>query len=369
MHTPRRICGVPSSAKRLIVGSTEAYSGKSAILLGIALQLQGAGLDLGFGKPVGNSAGGDEQDPDLDFIVETLQLPASRYYPPSISLTETTVADRLSMNGNAPSRYSLKAYTEPHGEALVLLEGPGNLTEGTLLNLSVAHLAADIDAAVLLVTRYDSLLLVDRLLAAKAQLGHRLLGVILNDVPPEAAEACANLARPFLEDQGIAVLGILPRSPIMRSITVREIVSRLNAEVLCCANRLDLMVETLTIGAMNVNSALRYFRKARNMAVVTGGDRTDIQFAALETSTQCLVLTGQIPPSLEILERATDLEVPIVAVDSDTLSTVERIDELFGQVRLHEPIKVKCIQELIAAHFDMDRLLKLLDLGLPVSAS
>jgi BioD-like phosphotransacetylase family protein len=63
------------------------------------------------------------------------------------------------------------------------------------------------------------------------------------------------------------------------------------------------------------------------------------------------------------------MEVPIVSVDSDTLSTVERIDELFGHVRLHEPIKVRCIQDLIATHFDMERLLHLLDLGLPVSAS
>lgn len=358
---------MPSSAKRLVIGSTESYSGKSAVLLGIGLQLQGLGMDLGFGKPIGNSINGEGKDPDLDFIVETLQLPASRYYAPSVSLTETTVADHLSLNGESPS-YSLQRYTEHQGEALVLLEGPGNLTEGTLLNLSVAHIAAEIDAAVLLVTRYDSLLLVDRLLAAKAQLGSRLIGVIINDLPAEAVETCADLVRPFLEHHGIPVLALLPRSPIMRSITVREIVGRLNAEVLCCENRLDLMVETLTIGAMNVNSALRYFRKATNMAVVTGGDRTDIQFAALETSTQCLVLTGQIPPSPEILERASDMEVPIVSVDSDTLSTVERIDELFGQVRVHEPIKVQCIQELIAAHFDMDRLMQLLDLGLPVSA-
>ncbi|MBE9139645.1 phosphotransacetylase family protein [Nodosilinea sp. LEGE 07088] len=359
---------MPSSAKRLVIGSTESYSGKSAVLLGVGLQLQAAGMDIGFGKPIGNSINGDGSDPDLDFIVETLHLPASRYYPPSISLTEAMMAEQLTLNGQASTHGSLQPYTEHQGEALVLLEGPGNLTEGMLLNLSVAHIAAEIDAAVLLVTRYDSLLLVDRLLAAKAQLGSRLIGVIINDVPEDAATVCKDLVRPFLEHHDIPVLALLPRSPIMRSITVREIVSRLNAEVLCCANRLDLMVETLTIGAMNVNSALRYFRKATNMAVVTGGDRTDIQFAALETSTQCLVLTGQIPPSPEILERASDLEVPIVSVDSDTLSTVERIDELFGQVRLHEPIKVQCIKGLIADHFDRDRLLQLLDLGLPVSA-
>ncbi|MBD1873349.1 phosphotransacetylase family protein [Nodosilinea sp. FACHB-131] len=360
---------MPSSAKRLVIGSTESYSGKSAILLGVGLQLQGLGMDVGFGKPIGNSTNGDGKDPDLDFIVDTLRLPAARYYPPVISLSEATVADRLVLSGQPSASYSLLDYTEQRGEDLLLLEGPGNLTEGTLVNLSVAHIAADIDAAVLLVTRYDSLLLVDRLLAAKAQLGSRLIGVIINDVPTDAAQACAELARPFLENQGIPVLAVLPRSPIMRSITVREIVARLDAEVLCCSNRLDLMVETLTIGAMNVNSALRYFRKATNMAVVTGGDRTDIQFAALETSTQCLVLTGQIPPSSNILERASDLEVPIVSVDSDTLSTVERIDELFGQVRLHEPVKVQCIQELVAIHFDLDRLLHLLDLKLPVSAT
>nr|WP_278003582.1 phosphotransacetylase family protein [Nodosilinea sp. TSF1-S3] len=353
----------------MVIGSTESYSGKSAVLLGVGLQLQGLGLEIGFGKPMGNSINGDDRDPDLEFIANTLKLSAARFYPPVISMTEATVADRLALSDPSPATYSLAGYAEHRGEDLLLLEGPGNLTEGTLLNLSLAHIAANIEAAVLLVTRYDSLLLVDRLLAAKAQLGDRLMGVIINDVPADGASACAELARPFLESQGIPVLALLPRSPIMRSITVREIVSRLNAEVLCCSNRLDLMVETLTIGAMNVNSALRYFRKATNMAVVTGGDRTDIQFAALETSTQCLVLTGQIPPSPEILERASDLEVPIVSVDSDTLSTVERIDELFGQVRLHEPIKVQCIQELVAAHFDLERLLHLLDLKLPVSAT
>lgn len=155
----------------------------------------------------------------------------------------------------------------------------------------------------------------------------------------------------------------------MRSISVREMVAQLQAEVLCCPDRLDLMVESLSIGAMNVNSALRYFRKGINMAVVTGGDRTDIQLAALETSTQCLVLTGHLPPSDAILARASDLEVPILSVDFDTLTTVELIDQMFGQVRLHEPIKVECVRQMMAQHLDLERLLAALDLKLPTTAS
>ncbi|MEB3291036.1 MAG: phosphotransacetylase family protein [Leptolyngbya sp.] len=354
------------SSKRLFIGSTEAYSGKSAAILGIGLQLQTMGVDIAFGKPLGSAVNETAIDPDLDFILETLKLSPHRYYPPLVSLTEATVGERLTLGGMAD--YNLSPYSQSQGESLLLLEGPGNLTEGTLLNLSLPSMATALDAPVLLVTRYDSQLLVDRILAAKAQLGRYLAGVVLNDIPDDAMETAQQVAKPFLEQQGIPVLALFPRSPIMRSITVGEIVDCLHAEVLCCPDRMELMVETLTIGAMNVNSALRYFRKGLNMAVVTGGDRTDIQFAALETSTQCLVLTGQIPPTPTILERATDLEIPIMAVDSDTLSTVERIDELFGQVRLHQPVKVQCVQDLVATHLDMDRLLSLIDLKLPVSA-
>lgn len=98
------------------------------------------------------------------------------------------------------------------------------------------------------------------------------------------------------------------------------------------------------------------------MAVVTGGDRTDIQLAALETSTQCLILTGQLPPQHFILSRAEDLEIPILSVDLDTLTAVGIIDRAFGQVRLHEPIKVECVRQMMAENFDIERLMATLGL-------
>jgi uncharacterized protein len=89
----------------------------------------------------------------------------------------------------------------------------------------------------------------------------------------------------------------------------------------------------------------------------------EIQQAALETSTQCLILTGQLPPPDFILTRAEELEIPILSVDLDTLTTVEIVDKAFGQVRVHEPIKVECIRQLMSEHFDVDRLLSLLELN------
>lgn len=361
---------MPKTSKTLLIGSTEPHSGKSAAILGLAFQLQAHGLRIAYGKPVGTCLNGASEalELDVEFIAQTLGLPTEDLRLPLLSLNVATIEDQMSVTGEADYLHRLSQACQEGAEDLLLLEGPGTLDEGALFDLSLPQIAATIEAPVLLVTRFHSALVVDTLLSAKQRLGDRLIGVVINDIPDDQMALVETRVKDYLERHGIAVLAMMPRAPLMRSISVREIVHKLNAEVLCCPDRLDLMVETLTIGAMNVNSALRYFRKGINMAVVTGGDRTDIQLAALETSTQCMVLTGHISPSEEILGRARDMEVPILSVDSDTLTTVERIDEMFGQVRLHETVKVECARELMAQHLDLERFIHLLSLKLPVSA-
>jgi len=360
-----------AQAKYLLIGSTASYSGKSATILGIAHQLQERGTLVAYGKPLGtylsqNSTGAIEED--VRFIARALNLPVERVRSPLICLDEETITQKL-QNPDLfhPSRSLQTHFQNLEGE-LILLEGPGTLCEGSLFNLSVEQMTQIFDASVLLVARFNSLLLADELLAAKQQLGDRLLGVAINDIPEGDFESVTTVLQPFLERQGIPVFGTLPRSNLLNSVSVRELTKQLNAKVLCRPDRLDLMVESLVIGAMNVNSALEYFRKGRNMAVVTGGDRTELQLAALETSTNCLILTGHSTPQGYILQRAEDMEVPILSVDLDTLTTVEIADRAFGQVRLQEVIKVQCIQDMMAEHFDIERLMAQLGVEPALSA-
>lgn len=353
------------AAKYLLIGSTEAYSGKSATILGLSYQLQQQGLDIAYGKPLGNYLGESQTaivEADVQFVAQLLNLPQNRLLPTILALDEATIRKRLRNEDQSDYRQLLTQYLQMPGGDLALLEGAGTLEEGSLFDLSLLQVAEEVDAAILLVTRYKSVFSVETLLSAKKRLGDRLLGVLLNDIPTEQLEVVDTDMRPFLEQQGIPVLGMLPKSDLLRSVSVGELVNQLQAEVLCRPDRLDLLVESLAIGAMNVNAALRYFGQRRNMAVVTGGDRVEIQLAALESSTQCLILTGKLPPAPFILTKAEELEVPILSVDLDTLTTVEIVDRTFGQVRLHEPIKVQCIRQMMANHFDVDRLLSQLDL-------
>jgi BioD-like phosphotransacetylase family protein len=125
---------------------------------------------------------------------------------------------------------------------------------------------------------------------------------------------------------------------------------------------MDELVEHLMVGAMRVDSALTYFRRKPNKAVITGGDRPDIQLAALETSTKCLILTGNLHPSPIILGRAEEVGVPMILVRQDTLSAVEVIERFFGKTRFHQEKKVMRFEEMLEDRFDFERLYAALDI-------
>ena len=195
----------------------------------------------------------------------------------------------------------------------------------------------------------------------KKQLGKYFAGAVLNAVNPEDLDNIKKSIIPSLKELGIEIFGVMPKSPLLRSVTVGELIRRLDAKVICCAEKNQLLVETLSIGAMGVNSAMEFFRRRRNMAVVTGADRTDIQLAALEASTQCLILTGMGEPLSQLIHRAEELEVPILKVDKDTLSTVEIIEQAFGHVRLHEEIKASYAIQLVKENVNLETILEKID--------
>lgn len=359
-----------NSAHKLLIGSTEAYSGKSATILGLAPYLKEKGLSIAYSKPVVTSSDRDKKqiiEDDIKFIGQTLELTPEKIGKPILHLNNKTISNSLSGETATEYSQSLQEYAQQTTADLILFEGPDNLWEGSLFGLSVGQMAEIIDGSILLVCRYHSLLCVDSLLAAKQYLGDRLIGAIVNDIPLKDLQSASKI-KPYLEKQGISIFGMIPRNDLLRSVSVREIAKKLDAKVLCREDRLDLMAESLTIGAMNVNSALKYFRQRKNMVVVTGGDRTELQMAALETSTQCLILTGQVPPQPLILSRAEDLEIPVLSVNLDTLTTVEIVDSIFGKVGVREPIKVNCARELMKQYFDFEGFLTKLAIEIPVSA-
>jgi hypothetical protein len=209
----------------------------------------------------------------------------------------------------------------------------------------------------------DDMRLLDDALAAQTRLGEALTGILINRAPTQATAFITDIATPYLEKHGIPVFGVLPESRSLAALTVGELINVLDAEVLTKTGRQDALVENLTVGAMTPEAALRHFRKHTNQAVITGGDRTDIQLAALETSTTCLILTGNLRPSPLVVRQAEEFGVSILLVPTNTMETVEAIDRIFGKTRLGQPVKLRQFQDIMNRNLNFNRLYQALGLG------
>ena len=85
------------STKYLLIGSTQAFSGKSAIALGLARQLRSQNVQIAYAKPLGTEIGNEAEsfDADVQFVVQTLGLSDNQVGVPLVMLTDKTIHRRL----------------------------------------------------------------------------------------------------------------------------------------------------------------------------------------------------------------------------------------------------------------------------------
>jgi len=161
---------------------------------------------------------------------------------------------------------------------------------------------------------------------------------------------------PVLERQRVSVFGLLPEDPRLMATSIGEIADAADGRFLCHADKREELVENLTIGAMSADEARARLSRIPNKAVITGGDRAELIQAALDTSARLIILTGNLMPRQDILQRAESVGVPVLLVPHDTFHTVERIERFFGKGRLAQQEKLTRFKALLADHFDFKQL-------------
>ncbi|WP_129670650.1 phosphotransacetylase family protein [Candidatus Chloroploca sp. Khr17] len=344
----------------LYVASTETFVGKSAVCIGLLRRMQQDGFRIGYMKPVSVSVAHTREaaiDEDAAFIRGTLGLEASLEHIAPVLITPGVVESILRGQSATYARTLRDAYLSiARDKDIVVLEGTNTWSEGALVDLTSDQVTDLLQAPTLLVTRYRSTLNVDTILSVQRYVGDRLLGVLINQIEEPHLDFVQSRVMPFLERRGIPVFGLMPRDSTLGGVTVNELLEHLGGQLIGQPAWCTRTIEALMIGAMGADASISFFRRRANKAVITGGDRSDLQLAALETSTTALVLTGNFRPSPQVLDRANERQVPIVLVPDDTLTTVDRAERLFGRVRFHQAAKLQRFADLLEASFDFDRL-------------
>ena len=356
------------SKATLYITSVVTYSGKTSLCLGLGLRLQSDGQTVGYLKPVGTQpfmVQGQLADEDANFVRQVLRLEQQPWELSPVIATDDLLTDIMAGRDISHLGDNLESAVEAAGKDkdLLVLEGGTSMRDGYAVGLNTVDVVRRLQVPTLSVTRWRSLRnVMDDELAAKRRLGDQLQGIVINAVPEEAWDVAHEQLAPFFESQGIRVYGILPYEQLLMSVTIAEIIDMLDARVLTGEGLGQRLVENLTVGAMTVESALPRFRRQLNKAVITGGDRADIQAAALETSTSVLVLTGNLQPSPAILKMAEDQGVAVLLARQSTIEAVEAVEKIFGRTRLGQAEKLNRFQAMVAEHLDFARLKD--DLGL-----
>ncbi len=340
----------------VIIASTTPFCGKTMFTLGLALNLMERGYKVGYMRVIGKSPvkkGKVIIDQDAEFIKKTLGLaepldsicPFILDYETQKQLVEGKLED---VSGKV-----MKAFDSLSSKDIAIIGGPASMYEGALLNINVFTLMEKMNAHVLMVEPWRGSFSMDHLFGVKTVIQKRFIGGILNKIPVSLFPYIKESVSPFLKKKGVRIYGVFKKDKVLESLTVRHIVEVLNGGVLCGEDKLDEIVENFLIGAMDVDTAMNYFMRTPNKAVITGAHRTDIQLAAMETSTKCIILTGGLHPNDVVIGKAVSKGIPMISASDDTFTVVEKIEKIMGSALIREKSKIERAKELVKLEFDM----------------
>lgn len=341
---------------RCLFISGTAGSGKTAVALGLAQKFAEKGVRVTYFKPVGTAPEG-KKDPDAELMQAVLKTkdPLEKMMPLTLGPHYLYRAQPTS-----PFEKILVAWEALKEEAdLVLAEAPFSPFLGASLGVETLALACALKANLLLVSAVADDFDLDELVALYRYFRREVpvLGNVFNHVSRTLLSKVEGIYRPLLEKEGCRVLGIVPQHPEISYPTVAEFYEQLGGELLAGEGSLGRLVESVVVGAMTMESALGYLRRAPNKAFITGGDRADLALAALETSTSVVVLTGGFYPNVAVITRANEKKVPVILVPDDTYATVEKLHFVTRRIRAQDQKAIQVAQESVARHCAWEEIL------------
>lgn len=349
--------------------TTEPYSGKSIIALGLLNLLSGKTEKLAYFKPV-ISREGQERDSNLEMLKEHFHLSTS--YEEMFVFTRNEVVKQINAGKEA---YVIDTIIDRFKKLqerydFVVVEGSdfmgGSTNVEFMGNISIAK---NLGLPVVIITKGESKSVqevVDNALStAKSFIdqGVQILTVVVNKMDSTMKDELHSKLSKSLPSGTIVTT--LPSHKDLASPTMREIQEAVGGKILFGENLLANQVDASIVGAMQLHNCLT--RLSKNTLIVTPGDRGDIIIGALQANISHnypkiagMVLTGGLIPEPTILKliEGLDTVVPMITVESGTFKTVNQVAATRSRITQHTKDKIALAISLFDEHVDVKTLEK-----------
>ncbi|MDD5439185.1 MAG: AAA family ATPase [Candidatus Omnitrophica bacterium] len=362
-------------AKKIFIAATYQNVGKTTVSIGLLAHLQKTFRRIGFIKPIGQRylmEHGYKVDEDSVLIEKIFSVCNTNIKDLSPIAVEPGFTEKY-ITGNANSNYKrdiVDAYRKiSRDKDLVVIEGTGHAGVGSVFDLSNATVARLLGAKVILIAPGGVGRPIDEVLLNKAlfdKCGVRLAGVIVNKVLTEKFNKINKLVRDGFRKQKIPIIGVMPYQKRLDIPTFREIMEELKVALICGDENIDVPVDKILIGAMEVTDALKYLEN--NTLVITPSDRIDLLNAVIKTQAESkerhinkisgVVLTGDMEPNTHIIDELAKLEIPTVQVKTDTFTATKRICDIVVKVKPEDTEKIRLIRDMVEKYVDFDLVMK-----------
>lgn len=345
----------------LIVASPEGQVGKTVVSAGLLRRMLSEGRKAGYFRPFSlpDSGGLPSAGQECRFLQAVLELHESAEAMCPLSLPPGELSAAL---GAADKVEAVrKAFGEvSRDKDVVVVESPAGLGPGGPASRLMADVLGQAAGSLLVILQYSAAPLRSSLSSMDSGLKKRAVGVVVNAVP---ASRMAEVKGPMSTELDLPVLGVLPQDRSLMGITVNELAGAAEARVVTPWNGTSELIENVMIGAATVDHGPLYYSRKQNKAVVVRAERPDMQLAALETQTKCLVLTGGGQPISTVVKQAEARKVPILVTGHDTQTALSRIEAAIRHSTISSEQKLRKIDELMGQSFDFKKLYKGIGLG------
>jgi BioD-like phosphotransacetylase family protein len=317
----------------LYVTSNQRGAGKTAFCATLAHQMVEDGRRAAVWKPIGGANDADAA------IYRHLLGQADGGGPreaPKGGLTPALIEDIKKTAGEAGE-----------GQDVLLVEGSPDLSAEDSQQLAEA-----LDAKVVVVARFDAGLEAAGLSEWGAPFGDRLLGYVVNGLTRYRGKYVSSRLVPSMESQGMTALGVIPEERTLLGVSVGQLTAHLDGRYLVGEEMSDSLVEHFLVGIRGMDAGLEYYSLHDRKAVIVPGDRPDVHMSVLQTPTACLLVTKGLEPIEYVINEAELEQVPVVLVESDTLTTMAALNTIQQSARFDHPAKLERYSELLDRHVD-----------------
>jgi len=340
-------------ANRVVIASTRKNAGKTSVIVGLTKALE---KKIGYLKPFGDRLYYRKKrlwDHDYALMVNLFGLLDA---PEDVTIGFDHSKLRY-MYDPATTKEKLLELANKTGQdkEFLFIEGGTDLACGVSVHLDAISVAKSLDSKFVLVLSGTSDAIVDDasfVTRCCAMQDIEFLGVIVNQVYD--VEEFNDVYLETISNLGIPVLGVLPYRPELTQFSVGYLAEHMFAKVIAGEGGLNKIVKNWIVGAMSADAALRLpvFQK-ENKLMITGGDRSDMILAALETNSVGVILTNNVTPPANILSKASDLKIPLLLVSEDTFQAAKHVDDMEVLLSKDDTEKIDLVEQLVKKHVNL----------------